>query len=121
MLRAVVGAVIIVALLAGPGFGQGAGVSQTSHLRVEWETLPDRDGRPVVAGFVHNDSGNVAGEVVLVVEALDRAGRVIARGHHQLPGTVPSFGRDYFSLPVPVRGATYRVSAVAGFFRGGGA
>jgi hypothetical protein len=118
---AIINTVIALALLIGPADGQSSGTHPVGQLRVEWDTVVKPDVRPVVAGVVRNDAGHVAGEVLLVVETLDQAGRVVARGHHRLPATIPPFGWDTFSLPVPAEGAGYRVRVLGPYFRGGGA
>jgi hypothetical protein len=93
MVRASVDGFLAMSMMASPGFAQGDGASRNPPFpRGVADDAESRDGPPVVAGFVHNAAGQVAGEVVLLVEALDGTGRVLARRYEQVPSTIPPFG-----------------------------
>ena len=96
--------------------------SVDSRLRLDWQASTSRGGRPVIAGYVYNDYVRSAGDVRLLVEAVDAAGGTVGRDVGFVPGVVPLRDRAYFEVPVRHPGATYRVSIVAYEWRdcGGG-
>jgi hypothetical protein len=81
-----------------------------------------RGGKAIIAGYVYNDYVRSAGDVRLLVEAIDASGGTVARDVGFVPGVVPLRDRAYFEVPVRHSGATYRVSIVAYEWRdcGGG-
>jgi hypothetical protein len=92
------------------------------YFRVEWQTGPGKRG-PIISGYVHNIYNYAADRVLLRVERLDGAGKVVSSGTLWVVGQVPPDSRAYFEGPVPDGAATYRVR-VEGFDlvgRGGGA
>jgi len=84
------------------------------RLRLEWEAHEDRRGRPVIAGYVYNDSGQPAINLRLVAEALDASGQVVDRAVGFVTAGVPAFNRSYFSVALHRAGAGYRI-ALTGF------
>lgn len=96
--------------------------SVDARLRLDWQAGTSRGGRPVIAGYVYNDYVRSAGDVRLLVEAIDAAGVRIGRDMGFVPRVVPLRDRAYFEVPVRHPGATYRVSIVAYEWRdcGGG-
>jgi hypothetical protein len=99
-----------------------ASQSVDARLRLDWQAGTSRGGRPVIAGYVYNDYVRSAGDVRLLVEAVDASGGTVGRDVGFVPGVVPLRDRAYFEVPVRHPGATYRVSIVAYEWRdcGGG-
>jgi hypothetical protein len=85
-----------------------------SRLRLEWEAREDRGGRPVITGYIYNDSGQPAINLRLMAEALDASGQVVDRAIGFVTAGVPAFNRSYFSVSLHKAGAAYRI-AVTGF------
>jgi len=78
--------------------------------RLEW-TVSGEDASPRrVTGFIHNDYGTSAGEVRLLVEALDRSGRIVDRRYQWIPGSLPPLSRTYFDVKGLPPADSYRVS-----------
>jgi hypothetical protein len=96
--------------------------SVDARLRLDWQAGTSRGGRPVIAGYDYNDYVRSAGDVRLLVEAVDGSGGTVSRDMGFVPGVVPLRDRAYFEVPVRHPGATYRVSIVAYEWRdcGGG-
>jgi hypothetical protein len=99
-------------LAPGAGWATNFGKPQESYFRVESSAGRTRAGRPMVSGYVHNDYGHYAAGVRLVVEQLDRAGRVTATTHGHV-GNVPNFDRTYFEVPLAALPDAYRVRITA--------
>lgn len=99
-----------------------ATASVDSRLRLDWQVVTSRGGKPVITGYVYNDYVRSAGDVRLLVEAVDASGGTVARDMGFVPGVVPLRERAYFELPVRHPGVSYRVSIVAYEWRdcGGG-
>lgn len=77
---------------------------------VDWQAS-ERDGRPIVSGYVANTSPHRVTKIRLLVDALDSNGNVVgqqvswARG-----GELGPFSRIYYEAPAPrVASSTYRV------------
>ncbi len=66
-----------------------------------------------VQGYVYNDGNFRAGGVRLRVEVLDDSGKVIGEAFGWVYGDVLPQGRAYFAVPVPKRGAAYRVTVMS--------
>ena len=96
-----------------PATALSATASVDPRLRLDWEA-GTRRGRPVVQGYVYNDSLRAANNVRLLVEVLDASGAVTARTVGFVFGVVPFNDRTYFEVPLKTPGASYRVS-VTGF------
>ena len=72
-----------------------------------------RDGRPVIAGYVHNGNGRPAINVRLLAEAVDASGQAVEDAMAYVPGGVPAFNRTYFSVALGKPGASYRIRVTA--------
>jgi len=79
---------------------------------VDWEPGTTHAGRPLIRGWVYNDSERAAKDVRLLVETLDPSGTVIARAIGFVRGAVGFNDRTYFEVPLKTAGASYRVSVV---------
>jgi hypothetical protein len=84
------------------------------RLRLEWEAHEDRRGRPVISGYIYNDSGQPAINLRLVAEGVDTSGHVVDRAVGFVTAGVPAFNRSYFSVALHQSAAGYRI-AVTGF------
>jgi hypothetical protein len=85
-----------------------AGAQPERFFRIEWEVEASRRG-PAVIGYIYNDGVYRVGNVRLRVAALDADGRTLATSAGWVYGNIPAGGRAYFLVPVPQRGAQYRV------------
>ena len=83
------------------------------RLRLEWEAGQGRGGRPVITGYIYNDYGRAAVNVRLLAETLDGSGHVVDRAIGFVPGHVPVFNRNYFSVPLKTAGAGYRITVTS--------
>lgn len=91
-------------------------------LRVEWEPEPVPRGGWAVEGYVYNDHPAIrVGGVRLRAEVLDAAGQVVGQGFGWVYGDVPAAGRGYFVVPIPRKGAAYRVTVLSFVAISGGA
>jgi hypothetical protein len=82
------------------------------YFRLEWQ--PDeRKGRPLVGGYVTNESGWTMRHVRLRVESLDAAGAVTASVIGYVSGDVMPGARVYFEVPVNDKAPQYRVSVLS--------
>jgi hypothetical protein len=80
--------------------------------KIDWEAVEPRR-RPVVRGYVVNDSPYTVTRMQLLVDGLDGSGRVVGQQITWLPGTLPAFGRAYFEIPMQQRAQAYRVRVLA--------
>jgi hypothetical protein len=90
-----------------------------ARLRLDWE-VGTRHGRPVIQGYVYNDSLRAVSNVQVLVEPLDASGAVIARDVGFVRGAVAFNDRTYFEVPIKTPGASYRVSVTGFAWSGGG-
>jgi hypothetical protein len=103
---------ILIAMLLMVPAGAGAqnwiiqGAEQ--YFRVEWQLDQGRRG-PKLDGYIYSTWGTAAGNVRLLVEALDGAGKVTATDAPLILGTIPPGDRLYFEVPAPRGAASYRV------------
>jgi len=97
---------------SNPAAALSATSTVDARLRLDWEA-GTRHGRPVIQGYVYNDSLRGAYDVRLLVEILDVSGAVIGRGAGFVRGVVPLRDRSYFEVPLKTPGTSYRVSIVA--------
>jgi len=121
-------AVAITLLLAIAAAGSAGAASATGspavsgmlgELRVDWEQR-QRGAGAVISGYVYNDGGTTATQVMVLAEGLDGGGQRVSSTTGNVMGTVPAFGRAYFELRVPAA-AGYRVSIQsADWIKGGG-
>jgi hypothetical protein len=79
--------------------------------KLSWE-VAERAGQPVVRGYLTNDSPYTVTRIQLLVEALDRTGRVAGQRVGWFGPTLTPFSRGYFELPAPP-GETWRVRVFA--------
>lgn len=83
-----------------------------NYLKVEWEP-GNRGGRPLVSGYVTNQSGWPISDVRLRVEALDAAGAVTATYIGYANGIVTPGSRIYFEIPVQANAQSHRVTVLS--------
>lgn len=81
--------------------------------KIDWEAVEMEARRPVVRGYVVNDSPYTVTRMQLLLDALDGSGRVVAQQISWLPGTLPAFSRTYFEILVRQRAQAYRVRVLA--------
>jgi hypothetical protein len=75
---------------------------------VEWTAGAGRAGMSRITGYVYNDYGQAAQDIELRITGLNSAGQPVRAMVQHVGDTVPSRGRGYFDLQVPVSQA-YRV------------
>jgi hypothetical protein len=81
--------------------------------KLDWE-VGQRGDRPVVSGYVVNDSPYTVAGVRLLVDALDPGGAVVAQQVGWAGGGVMSpFSRAYFEIPAPAAASRYQVRVFA--------
>ena len=68
-----------------------------------------------VEGYVYSTHSYRVGTMRLRAEVLDASGQVLGESYGWVAGNIPAGGRGYFVVPVPQRGAVYRVSVVSFF------
>jgi hypothetical protein len=88
------------------------GADPARYLKLDWQTAP-AGPQTAVWGHVYNDFGLPARDIQLLVEALDEAGRPVAKTIAWVPYILAPGTTGYFETRVPPA-ASYRVS-VAGF------
>ena len=94
----------IVAVAVLLAFGAGyASAARLEPLVVGWERIfrlewgvDERRDRPVVSGYVVNDSPYTVTAVRLLVEGLDETGAVVEQQLSWVPGAFSPFSRRYF-------------------------
>ena len=80
-------------------------------VRVDYSVQPGpQAGRQTITGYVYNDYGRSVGNVRLLVESLDAGREPADRRIFYVNGSVPAFGRAYFSFTVAGASPSYRVS-----------
>lgn len=80
--------------------------------RLDWEVVEQR-GRPVVRGYVVNDSPYTVTRMQLLLDALDGGGRVVAQQISWVPGSLAAFSRVYWEIPAREHAQAYRVRVLA--------
>lgn len=80
--------------------------------KLDWE-LEEKRGRPVVNGYVVNDSPYELAGVRLLVEGLDEQGNIASQRLTWVPGDLTPFSRRYFEAPAPGRHPKYQVRVFA--------
>jgi hypothetical protein len=78
------------------------------HFSVTWDTA-QRHGRLEVEGYVNNQSPYRVGNLRVLVDSLDDAGRVVDQQVSWVLGDIGGGGRGYFEVPVKPA-LHYRVS-----------
>jgi len=76
---------------------------------VEWTAGAGRAGMSRITGYVYNDYGQAAQDIELRITSLNSAGQPVGAVVRHLNDTVPSRGRGYFDLQVPVS-SSYQVN-----------
>ena len=108
-------------------FGQDAAIMNEESaaladrfFHVEWMAGPGRAGMSRITGYVYNDYGQEAQDVELRITGLDSGGQPVSAVVQHLSDTVPSRGREYFDLQVPLS-PSYQVNVESfGFTLGHG-
>jgi hypothetical protein len=80
--------------------------------RLTWE-MSERYRKPHVIGRIENVSNYGASQIQLLVERLDASGRPVGQQVVWLAFKVNPGEHAFFDVPVPERGATYRVRVYA--------
>jgi hypothetical protein len=93
-----------VLLLATPGVAPARELQPLmsgweQHFSVTWDTL-QRHGRLEVEGYVNNRSPYRVGNLRVLVDSLDSAGRVVAQRVSWVLGELGGDSRIYFDVPV---------------------
>jgi hypothetical protein len=119
------GAGMTVALLlmasVGSAGAQGYATPKADpQFRVEWQQGKSKKGAPILEGYVFNTRPIGATDVRLLVEILDAQGQVIGKTYGVVLGFLNAFDRLYFDVPLPMTGASYRVSVYSFDLRSGG-
>jgi hypothetical protein len=116
LLRAVLGRAGVALLSAVTLISLGAGIAATQeNFRITYDVDTSTPGRTRVTGFVFNDARVDVFEVHITAEALNSAGKVVARGVAFVSPQIRQGGSAPFEAVVPARdAATYRVR-VSGF------
>ena len=78
------------------------------HFTVTWEAV-QRRGRQEVAGYVNNRSPYRVGNLRVLVDSMDDAGRIVDQRVSWVLGELGADSRLYFQVPVKPA-ASYRVS-----------
>ena len=101
---------LVVLGLIGSAGAQSLQTQVANSLRVEWKRAVSLGGRPVIEGYVYNDSAYRIGGVRLRVEILDPSNQVVGEVFGWVYGDIASRGRWSFSMPPPAAGDSFRVS-----------
>ncbi len=78
------------------------------YFKLDWQA-GEKQGRPVVDGYVFNDWGYTARDVRLLVQSLDQNGQVVAQTIGYVPLSVAPGTHAYFEVPLRQPAAAYRV------------
>lgn len=113
---------IIAGLVLATGLGLVAGsaarpleplvVGWEQIFKLEWEAA-ERQGEPVVRGYLVNDSPYTLTRVQLLVDALNEAGGIVAQRVSWVGGDLAAFTRVFFETPAPRRAPRYQVRVFA--------
>lgn len=99
------GAVLVRARDAlGQNFGPGRA---DDYFRFEWR----KTGR-TISGYVYNSSNRWAARVQLLVEGVDRSGKVVNKTTTWVAGGIPANNRAFFEVAVP-EAASYRLRVLS--------
>ena len=91
---------------ADPGGDTALGAE---FFRVQWSADTRRDGHVRITGYVYNDHGEPADNVVLRIDELDSSGQVLRTVLKPLDDTIDALGRSYFAVQLDDRAASYNV------------
>jgi hypothetical protein len=89
------------------------------YFHLDGNVSPGRPGMSRITGYVYNDYGQAAEDVELKITSLDSAGQPVNTMFRHMSDTVPSRGRGYFDLQVPVS-RSYEVNVESFDFTMGG-
>jgi hypothetical protein len=120
-MRRRIAALTVVALLSGvTGASAQIYAPQTLErdFRLEWQVTHGKKG-PAVEGYVYNTAMRSAQHMLLQIERLDGAGKVVGSSTAWVIGTVPMDSRAYFRASVP-EAVSYRVQVLTFDWTGGG-
>ena len=106
--------VVFAALLSAAG-----AASAQDGFRITHETDTTRPERVRIVGSVTNDRPTDVFEVSVTAEALNQAGKVVAKGITYVDSRVPRGATRPFSISVPVVPGTVRYRVVVSTFRAG--
>lgn len=108
----VAGVVLALGLIAAIGTSRAQG-SPDGIFTIEYNREAVPRGGWAVEGYVNNSSRALVSGVRLRVEVLDAGGASIGEAFGWVYGNVPAGGRAYFTVPLPRRGADYRITVVS--------
>lgn len=100
----------LTAMVASAGNAPGQNYAPDSldrYFRFEWQ----RSGRKI-SGYVYNTSNRRAARMQLLVEGVDRSGKIVAKTTTWVAGGVPPNNRAFFEVSVP-DAASYRLSVLS--------
>jgi hypothetical protein len=100
------GAVAVPVTCADTNFGAPA----QRWFRLEWTVSAEPRGPRRIIGWLYNDYGTSAGDVRLLVEALDKSETIIERRYQWVPGSLPPLSRTYFEVRRLPAADSYRVT-----------
>ena len=78
--------------------------------RLDWAVEPESKGARRITGYVHNDYGESASEVLLLTQALDASGAVVHQRIEWVMGKVPPLSRTWFEVRNLPPADRYRVT-----------
>lgn len=87
-------------------------VDSDQVFRLTWQ-VSERGGRPVILGRIDNVSVYGTSRIQLLVDRLDAGGRPVAQQVEWLGVNIRPGDHAFFDVPVPERGAAYRVRVYA--------
>ncbi|OLC35734.1 MAG: hypothetical protein AUH81_09515 [Candidatus Rokubacteria bacterium 13_1_40CM_4_69_5] len=108
----VIGALLALALSSTAWAENYAVYGADQFFKLDWEG-GQRNGRPIVRGYIFNDWGAAAKDLRLRVEALGPSGEVVSTSIGYVAGMVTPGMRAYFEVPVPGAAAAYRVTVLS--------
>jgi hypothetical protein len=85
-------------------------VGEGRLMHAEWTFDEPEYNAPRISGYVVNTYYYFAGQVQVLVEALDQNGSVLARRYQWVPGGVPPSRRTYFEVRNLPPANQYRVT-----------
>ena len=91
---------------ADPGGDTALGAE---FFHIQWSADTRRDGHVRITGYVYNDRGEPADNVVLRIDELDSSGQVLRTVLKPLDDTIDALGRAYFAVQLDARAASYNV------------
>ena len=103
------------ALLLAPAAAPSA--SAQEGFRIAYDTDTSRPNRVRIVGTVANDRSGDVYEVSVSAEALNQAGKVVARGIAYVDSRIPAGGSRSFSISVPNAPGVVRYRVVVSTYR----